>query len=62
MGLQTPISRRLSLLRDAACCTVLRSRSCQGGVKYRFVFAFDLAFCQAGTDFVTAEFVLTSAH
>lgn len=52
------ITRRLSLLRVAARCTALAP----GGVKYRFVFAFDLAFYQAGTHFVTAEFVLTSAH
>jgi hypothetical protein len=52
------ILRRLSLLQVAARCTALAP----GGVKYRFVLAFDLAFYQAGTHFVTAEFVLTSAH
>ena len=29
---KSPISRRLSMLRIAACCTVLRSRWCQSGV------------------------------
>jgi hypothetical protein len=30
---KSPISRRFSLLWLAACCTVLRSRWCQSGVK-----------------------------
>jgi hypothetical protein len=30
-----PISKRFSLLRFATCCTVLRSRWCQSGVKRR---------------------------
>jgi hypothetical protein len=32
-GCKSPISRRLLLLRLAPCCTVLRSRWCQSGVK-----------------------------
>src|SRR5918997_3349059 len=32
-GLQSRISKRLSLLRVAACCTVLRSRWYQNGIK-----------------------------
>src|SRR5215204_5440117 len=32
-GLQCRISRRLSLLRVAACCTVLRSRWYQSGIR-----------------------------
>ena len=35
------ISRRLSLLRVAACCTVLRSRWYQSGINITFVFALD---------------------
>ena len=61
-GCKSRISKRLSLLRVAACCTVLRSRWCQSGVNFRIVFAFDVAFYLAGTHFVTAEFVLTSVH
>jgi hypothetical protein len=34
---KTRISRRLSLLRVAACCTVLRSRWCQNGVNITLV-------------------------
>ena len=62
LGLQIPISRRLFLHWVAECCTVLRSRWYQSGINSRFVFAFDVAFCQAGTHFVTAELVLTSVH
>jgi hypothetical protein len=36
------ISKRLSLLRLAGCCTVLRSRWCQSGVKRRQEFARSL--------------------
>jgi len=50
------------LLYLALRCTVLRSRWCQRGVNFRFVFAFDVAFYRAGTHYVTAEFVLTSVH
>jgi hypothetical protein len=56
------IFRRLFLHWVAECCTVLRSRWYQRGINSRFAFAFDLAFCQAGTHFVTVEFVLTGVH
>jgi hypothetical protein len=35
------IFRRLSMLRIAGCCTVLRSRWCQIGVNTILVFLFD---------------------
>jgi hypothetical protein len=38
--LQTAISKRLSLLRVAVCCTVLRFRWCQSGINSAFVSTF----------------------
>jgi hypothetical protein len=40
--LQVPISQGFSFLCFALGCTELRSRWCQSGVNFRFVFAFDI--------------------
>src|SRR5918998_3936984 len=40
-GCKSRISKPASLLRVAACCTVLRSRLYQNGINITFVFALD---------------------